>query len=134
MTEPTTTPMSQPRPEFLTPEPVSKKRKTRVRKPKEYKVHLSNSKVSSLMTVSRSGPEAAAADVTRTHIKTVKLNTPQKVWVRSHTKFHPYIVTRNYENPKLRKFTLEKDGDPISIKNGETELIPKELKEEPIVV
>ena len=96
-------------------QPPAKKRK---RKPRQYKVSVTTPTHQSTTEVTRSGPAAAASDGARANIHQFTLKEPHKVWVKSNSKFHPYTIIRNYDNKKLRRFTLAKAGPSISLKDG----------------
>jgi hypothetical protein len=86
-----------------------KKRKKRKTGAKNYTVGVPSSHDSekhSVVHVSRSGPKSALSSGVRQLIKSVPLNTPTKVWVKSGTHYHEYEVSRDYENPKHRRFKV----------------------------
>ena len=90
-----------------------KKRKRRMRK---YKVDVTTPTLNSSMQLEKSGPRAAASAATRSVIAHIPLQEPTRIWVRSNTKVHPYLVTRDYSNSKFKRFRIEKD---LSVRSEE---------------
>lgn len=134
--EPTTVPStlvaatSEPTKE-PTKEPTEAKKPTkkRQRKPRSYTVAIQTKGHQSVTTLEKSGPLAAASNVVRSHVKALPLKETHNIWVRSHSKFHPYKVNRNYDNPKHRRFVITKSGDSIPIKDAVgNEDIPSSLR------
>lgn len=110
---PTDVPMATQ--EVKTERPAPKKRK---RKPRKFKVSIETDLHKSVTSLERSGPSAAASEAIRGSITQMALRTPHRVWVKSAHKYHPYTVTRDYDNKKHRRFTLTKAGDSILNKDA----------------
>ena len=103
----------------VAPPPPVTKRPSKRRRPRKYRVAMKTDTVDSSMQVTRSGPKPAASDMARSHISQIPLREPQIIWVRSSTKIHPFKVTREYDNKKHRRFTVVRDGPPVSIKQAQ---------------
>ena len=104
------------------PEPVMEEKQEtpanpKKRKTRHYKVAIDTVNLRSVQDVDKSGPSAAAAHVVRSQITGLKMQTPHNVWVRSRSKFHPYVVTRDYDNKKYRRFSITK-GESMSVQKA----------------
>ena len=97
-------------------QPAPKKRK---RKPRKFKVSIETDLHKSVTSLERSGPSAAASEAIRGSVTQMALRKPHRVWVKSAHKYHPYTVTRDYDNRKHRRFTLVKAGDSILNKDAQ---------------
>ena len=106
--------------------PVPPKPKKR-RRTKNFKVVLETANHFSVDTVQRSSPAAAVAEVARTNIKSIPLQTPQKIWVKSSTKIYPFFIERAYISPKFRRFNVRPAGDPLPT-NQPSEAVPAALR------
>ena len=91
-------------------EPPKKKAKTqRKRGPKSYRVAIPHGDEGkfSMMYATKSAPRAATSAAIRGAIKSLPLRTPVTVYTRSKSLVHKYIITRDYDNPKQRGFSIE---------------------------
>ena len=100
------------------PAQQGKSKPKRKRKPRKFKVAIETELHRSVTSLERSGPSAAASEAIRGSITQMALRTPHRVWVKSAHKYHPYTVTREYDNKKHRRFTLTKAGDSVLNKDA----------------
>lgn len=96
----------------MPPPSPPKEKKVRKSKAKTYQVRIGDSTV--IMT--RSSPDAATRAAVRAVIKELPLQTPVRVYTKSKTKIHPYLIERDYDTSKFRRFSMRKTDSSAVIK------------------
>lgn len=74
------------------------------RQPKKYEVRVGDS----TLFMTKSSPQSAARAAVRGLVKHMPLKTPMKVYAKSKSKIHPYLIERDYDNKKYRSFNMQK--------------------------
>ncbi len=77
--------------------------------PREYGICIHSTRGDDFVRAFKSTPKAAANYAVRKYIAEMPLKTSFHVTVRSKMRTQKFIAIRDYENPKLRSFTLSKD-------------------------
>lgn len=106
-----------------------KQRQPRRRGPKDYRVSVPAKSGNSVLHVSKSGPKSATSHAVRSLVKSLPLREDVKVWTKSRSKYHPFIVKRDYDTQRHKRFTIARAGPSVAVKQATTtdHGIPAEL-------
>lgn len=81
---------------------------------KDYYVHITGQETP--VKINKSTPKAAASMGVRQYIKSIPLRQNVDVWVRSRNRLHRFGVSRDYDTPKHRRFSIKRAEPSTSYK------------------